>query len=117
MSVAGDATSDLEAAAATVAGVQVAPLGAELTPPAVVIGPPRLEWVANCPGPTTALFSVFVIVALSDRALEQLYELAPAVADAIEANTPGVVLSADPGTYNGGTGDLPAYVLTTEYPL
>lgn len=117
MSAAGDATADLEAAAGTVADVEVYPLGAPITPPAVVIGPPRMEWSTSCPGPTAAFFTAFVVVALTDRALEQLYELAPAVAGAIEANTPGVVLRADPGTYNAGTGDLPAYALTVEYPL
>jgi hypothetical protein len=117
VSEAGDAQAVIEAAAQTVEAVRVFPLGATLTPPAVVVGPPRLEWATSCPGPTTAFFTVFVVAALDDRALELLYELAPQVGAAIEAESAGVVLRADPGTYNAGTGDLPAYALTVEYPL
>lgn len=117
MSVLGDATADLAAAAAGVDGVRVRALGEAVTPPAVVVGPPRLTPLTTCPGPSTASFPVHVVVGLDDRALERLWELVPAVWEAIEENTPAVVIAADPGTYSTGTGDLPAYQLQVDYPI
>lgn len=118
MSAGWDALQALAAAAGTVEAVRVFPLGASVTPPAVVVGPPRLEWSTNCAAASNATFSVFVIGALDDRAIEGLLDLAPLVAAAIEEGTPAVVLSADPGTYtSAGSGELPAYELTVEYPI
>lgn len=117
MSVLGDATADLEAAAGSVAGVRVHPLGAPITPPGVVISPPRLTPLSSCVGPGTATFAVHVVVALDDRALERLWELVVAVWEAVEDATPAVVTAADPGTFNSGTGEMPAYQLTVEYPI
>lgn len=117
MSVIGDARADLEAAAKTVPGVNTYALGAQVTPPAVVVGPARLQPLGSCAGPATAAFAVWVIVALDDRALERLEELAPAVWAAIEDQTDAVVTAADPAVYVAGGPDLPCYELTTEHPI
>lgn len=118
MGAVADALADIAAAAATVPGVRVHALGESVTPPAVVIGPPELNWNRFCTGPNDATFTVYVIVALDDRALDRLLDLAPAVQSAIETDTPATVPRAIPGTYtSAGSGDLPAYELQVEYPL
>lgn len=114
MSAIGDAIDDLAAAAATVASVRVHKLGEDVTPPAVVVGPPRLSPLGGCPGPVSASFPVDVIVAADSGALERLWELVPAVWSAIEERTVAVVTAADPGTYLSGTTELPCYELTVE---
>lgn len=117
MSVVGDLAAALGAAAGSVEGVQLTTLGASLNPPAVVVGPPRFTPLGVCAGPATATFPVTIAVALDDRALERLWELVPAVWEAIEDQTDAVVIAADPGTYSTGSGDLPAYELTVEHPI
>lgn len=116
MSELSDARTAIEDAAKTVEGIRTYALGADLTPPAVVVGPPRLEPLASCPGPATAVFPVEVVVALGDRSLEQLWDLVPAVWAAIEESTDGVVTTASPGTYTAST-ELPCYELTVEFPI
>lgn len=118
MSVLGDAQAAVETAARTVAEIRVFALGEQVTPPGVVVGPPRLDPLSHCAGPSTAVFPVNVVVALGDRSVEQLYELVPAVWEAIEENSDAVVTTAVPGTYNNGAaGELPAYELTVEHPI
>lgn len=118
MSAIGDAVADIAAAAAGVGGIRVQALGASPEPPSVIVGVPPLQpWPTSCSGPGEAAFPVYVVVAFDDQALELLYELVPLVWQAIEDGTPAVVTAANPGTYNGGTGDLPCYELTVDYPL
>lgn len=117
MSVIGDARVAIEAAAKTVDGITTYPLGATVTPPAVVVGPARLAPLGSCAGPATAAFAVWVVVALDDRALERLEELGPAVWAAIEDQTEAVVTGADAAVYVAGGPDLPCYELTTEHPI
>ncbi len=118
MSIA-DAAAALKTAVLTVEDVRVYALGEQVTPPGVVIGPPALTGQTVCAGPTDATFSVYVIVALDDRALERLWELVPAVWAAIEENTDAVVLRADPGTYAaaGIPAEMPSYELAVEHPI
>ncbi len=118
MSIA-DAAAALQTAVETVEAVRVYPLGADVTPPGVVIGPPALTGQTMCAGPTDATFSVYVIVALDDRALERLWELVPLIWAAIEEHSDAVVVRADPGTYAapGVPSDMPTYELAVEYPI
>lgn len=118
MSAIGDAAADIAAATASVEQVRVQPLGASPDPPTVIVGVPPLQPLqTSCTGPAEAQFPVYVVVAFDDQALELLYELVPLVWAAIEDGTPALVTAANPGTYNGGSGDLPCYELTVEYPL
>jgi hypothetical protein len=90
--------------------------GANIQPPATVLGPPALRWETGLIGPTSARFLIYVIVPADDRAVERLWELVVTVADAIDA-TSAVVLTADPATYVVGTTSLPCYELVVEVPL
>lgn len=92
--------------------------GAVIDPPGAIVGPPSLAWEGYCAGPSAARFLVVVAVALDERALPQLWELAPRVALAIETDVPdAVVRRADPGVWAGGGVDLPSYELQIEVSL
>ena len=109
----------LRAAVRTVEGVRVyEDPSATVRPPAAVVGPPRLQWEAGCLGPTSATFIVIIMVALDKRAVEQLLDLVPKVADAIDEQViDAAVISADPAIFNAGGTDLPSYELTVEVSL
>lgn len=93
-------------------------LAAVLDPPAVLLGPPALEWGGRPGnGPVNARFLVIVAVAADDRALPRLWELVPQVGDAIESAVDAVVLTATPGSWMSGGTDLPCYELTVEVSL
>jgi hypothetical protein len=92
-------------------------LGDNIDPPGLVVGPAELLWEAAGPEPTTARFPVFVIVAMGERALEQLVELVQVVADRIETEPGMGVLRATPDLYLSGKTDLPAYLIETEVAL
>lgn len=117
MSIAA-VVDDLREALETVDGVRVyTDPGAVLDPPAIVIGPPRLDWETGSPEPTTARLLVIVAVTADDRALPRLWALVPQVAAAIEDVVDAVVLSASPGSWMAGGADLPCYEITTEVSL
>jgi len=105
----------MEAACQTVGEIRTYKLGQTIDPPAVIVGPPRLLWEAQCVdgGPTSAEFSVFLVTRLDERATEVLFELVPQVVLAIEEQTKGTVSEANPTVYE----DLPGYELRTLYPL
>lgn len=88
-------------------------LGANVDPPATLLGPPQLKWEAYCSDPTSAQFMVYLVVPAKDRAIEQLWDLVPKVAEALDESD-AVVRRADPGTFNAGGSDLPSYELTVE---
>lgn len=118
MSALSDAAAAIAAAAAQGdPALRVHQLGEDITPPAVIAGPASFTLAGQCPGAMTATFPVWVVVALNDRSVERLYELAPAAAEAIEASTEAVVTAVAPGTYTSPSGDLPAYELTAECPI
>lgn len=117
MSAVKAAAEALEAALKNVEGVAVSrDLSATLATPALVLGPPQLDWEAGFVGPTSARFIVFVVVDPDERAIERLWLLVEAVAEAIDA-TPAVVVSAAPAVYVSTTGDLPAYEIIVEMTL
>jgi hypothetical protein len=89
---------------------------APVTPPAVVIGPPRLYWRGYNQGgqPTTGAWNVYLVVALTQYAQPTLTALIGAIAGAIELHTPGVVLGAGPGIYPSPQGGLPSYIFSVQ---
>lgn len=93
-------------------------LGANVNPPAAVLGAPELSFESGCPEPTDARFRVFVVVRADDRAPERLWELVPLVSAAIYELSDGVVVSpATPTLFQSGNVDLPAYEVPAEVPL
>jgi hypothetical protein len=114
-----EAAKELETALKTVAGVQEVLLdpGAMNLLPAIVIGPPELEWGAGGSSPTHARFPVYAVIDAGERAMERLALLAPDVAAAVDDLTPGAVLTASPFAYPTGTTDLPSYQLIVEVGL
>ncbi len=111
------AAQDLETALSGVEGLRYYPLGSNVDPPGLVMGPPALTWEAYCLTPTTATFPVFLVTALDDRALEQLFQYVVPVSEALEAVTDAAVQNASPGTYLAGTQELPCYTLSVEVAL
>lgn len=87
--------------------------------PAAVVGPPQMEFLSGCVGPTQLVLHVYVVVSADDpgRAVEQLYDLTPQVAAAIDQFTEAVVTQAVPGNFGAGGTQLPAYLVTCEVPL
>lgn len=93
-------------------------LGANVNPPAVVLGVPILEFASGCPEPTDARFRVFVVVKADDHAPERLWELVPLVSTAIYEQSSGVVVTpATPMPFQSGNVDLPAYEVPAEFAL
>jgi hypothetical protein len=110
-----EASDRLVGALKAIDGVRVFALGESVSPPCAVVGVPRLAWETYSRDVTSASFPVYLIVALDDRAVPRLLELAPKVAAVIEVVTDGSVDAAEPGVYP--VGDLPAYLFTAEFPL
>lgn len=88
--------------------------GANIQPPATVLGPPALRWEVGCVGPTSARFLVYIIVPSDDRSVERLWDLIEVVDEAIDTVPDAVVLEANPATYVVGTTPLPCYELVVE---
>lgn len=113
-----EAAEALEAALKAVDGLRVyRESDASVDPPAAVLGAPSLSWEAFCSGPTSATFPVYLIVPASGRAVEQLWDLVPLVADAIEQVPDAAVTEASPGAYLAGGQQLPSYDITVEVSL
>lgn len=98
-------------------GIRRAELGANVDPPAVVLGPPQLTWDAYVSVPTSARLVVYLSVALDDRSMDKLLDLLPLVTEAIESVKDCVVTLATPTAYTAGNSDLPAYEITVEVAL
>lgn len=93
-------------------------IGMRLDPPAAVVGPPRLELNSIGANPTEATFVVPVVVAQTERALEDLMSWTPRIIEALDDVDDAVVRRADPGPWPSGAGtDLPAYLITVEVAL
>lgn len=118
-----DAVEQLVQALKTVPGMSSGSVhtdpGATVTAPALVIGPPELDFeVAASSDPTGARFPVWVVVDQSEHAIEQLCGLVPEVVAAIEQYTDGAVQPpAVPFAFPQGTTDLPSYQLIVEVGL
>lgn len=84
--------------------------------PALVIGPPLL--IMEGVTVIEAHFPVWAVTDKGEFAMEELWELAPAVVAAIDQYTTGVVSQPpNPGAFPNGDTDLPAYLLIAEVPL
>lgn len=90
--------------------------GAVVDPPAAVLGPPTWVFEAYSPEPTSTTFTVALVAAADERALERLAALVPRVAQLIHDETDASVIRAEPGSVPSGAGsaELPAYLLTIE---
>lgn len=91
--------------------------GATVDPPGVVIAPPTLTSETYGLGFTLAAFRVVVVTAADEYAVERLWDLVPAVSEAIERNTDGAVTRAAPGQWGEQGAALPCYELTVEMGL
>lgn len=111
------AAEAIESAVATVDGIRLYELGDRVDPPAVIVGMPQLRWEALCDGPSDARFPVYIIVPFNDRARNKLWDLVAPVSTAIDENTDGAVVSANPAPFTAGGTDLPSYELTVEVAL
>lgn len=89
-----------------------------ITPPAAVIGPPRLNWMGEASfgagQPTTGQWNVYLVVAMNQYSIDVLLSQVAAVTTAIERLTPGVVLGAGPGIFPSPSGPLPAYTIMVQ---
>ncbi|WP_181778929.1 hypothetical protein [Pseudonocardia pini] len=119
MSAVGEAWAALNAALKAVDGVRVyEDLGTTFDPPALVVMPPELSWDGYLSAPTEATFTVVLAVRADERAMQRLWDLAPAVAVAIDQVQDAVVKRAIPGTTPSGSGSpLPAYLFEVECAL
>jgi hypothetical protein len=113
-----DATQRLAAALIIIPGIRISTnIASPISPPAVVIGPPRLGYVgeASVGGqPLTVQWSLYLVTGVSQYALDQLLTLVGAITEAVERYTPGVVLSSGPGTYPSPSGPLPCYITVAQ---
>ena len=81
--------------------------------PCLVIPLPTLTYDAFYSGPTNATFRVGLVVEAEDRTGEKLFELLPAVEQALDdAGDIALTGPAEPGSW--GTPPLPCYLLTIE---
>jgi hypothetical protein len=95
----------------------VTAVGSSITPPAVVIGPPRLNWrgVGTVGAqPLTAQWNVYLVTGMNTYAIDNLLALVGSITGAVESFTPGVVLNAGPGLYPSPNGNLPAYIIVCQ---
>lgn len=91
-----------------------------VTPPALVIGPPRISvrgYTYAGAGVTTVQFNTYAVVAMNQYAIDILRAIVTPVMFAIESYTPGVVLGSVPGVYPSPNGAIPAYIVTSQVEL
>jgi hypothetical protein len=90
--------------------------GAQGNPPIVYVGPPSLTWQDYGFGPTTAVYEVVLAVAADERAVDRLFDLLGPVTDAIDGSreAEASVVSAEPGVWQAGNSNLPAYFIRAE---
>lgn len=109
-----DAQNRLQAALLTVDGLRVPDVSQSVSPPAAVIGPPKLSWdgYGTVGGAVLSTqWNIYLILSVSQYAINNLMSMVAKVTAAIEKYTPGIVLSAAAGSYVSPTGALPAYVI------
>lgn len=120
MSVVADAGRVIASALETIPDLRVfVGIGQQITPPAAIVGPPKLTWsgYSQSGQPRTGIWSVYLTVPFNPAALDTLLGLIGTVTGAIENSTPAVVLSANPGVYPSLGGALPAYQIMVEMDL
>lgn len=119
MTIASTA-DELTAALRTVVapGFEVYPdIGPAVSPPGAVLGAPTLQWETPGVEPTSARWSVFLIVPAGDRASRELWDLIPPVTAALDQVADVAVMTASPSSYPTSGGDLPAYEIQIEVSL
>jgi hypothetical protein len=83
--------------------------------PALVMGPPIVQFEGAAIGPTGLQAIVWVVVAMDARALERLWAYVELVAETVDKQTADwVVRQASPSVYPAGGTDLPAYQIQCE---
>lgn len=102
-----------------VPGLRVATsIVAPVSPPAVVVGPPRLRWsdygTFGSGQPSSVQWTVYLVVAMHQYSLDALLADVARIVEVIERDTTAVVLAAGPGIYPNPTGGLPAYVIVVQ---
>jgi hypothetical protein len=119
VSTIADAAGELLAALRTVSdvGEPYGELAQSVRTPGVVLGAPALTWGTGCIDPTEGRWIVYVVTAVSDRAMEELWDLVPRVAAALDAVPSASVIRADPGAFPDGASQLPCYEITVEVNL
>lgn len=86
--------------------------GANIIPPAVVIGLPDLTWETYSSSEPTEMTSTLYLMVKSDETSEKrLVALLELVAAALYESTDFVITKAQPALFLVGTTDLPAYAL------
>lgn len=101
----------------TVPGLRVEiGVGRNISPPAVIVSPPRLTWggYGQHGLPQTAQWVVYFIVNFNEFAIDVILDQIAAITAAVELHTRGVVLSAGPTSYPSTQGPLPAYGVTVQ---
>lgn len=85
-------------------------------PPFVYIGPPSLTWETYGVSPTSAVYEVVLAVTADERAVDRLFDLLDKVANAIDESreADAAVVSAEPGVWQAGNTNLPAYFIRAE---
>jgi len=86
--------------------------------PAAYVAPPTLDFIAFNSRPTSATFSIYVMVASNDYVAENLDDVLESVIDAVWNQVEDAAVDrAVPGIWQMGAAEQPAYVLNCEVPL
>jgi hypothetical protein len=89
-----------------------------MSPPAVLIGAPTLNFQAYCREPSSATYTLYLVVPLGAKPMEQLWDLVPKVTEALDEMPDAAVTTARPGgVFNNAGTDLPCYEIPTEVSL
>lgn len=90
--------------------------GANIDPPAVVLGLPDLSGngTYSTPLPNELTLHLYLVVTEDDTAQDRLVKLLDQLSEVVFDATDFVVTQAQPGTWQTSNTDLPCYVLTVE---
>lgn len=110
---AAQAFAELQDVLRAVPGVRVtADMAEKVSPPFLVVTPPKLSYDAYRPSPTDATFQVPLVVANDERSAERLLDLLPAVEQVIYDSESAALTDAVGGSW--GNPPLPCLLLTIE---
>jgi hypothetical protein len=91
-----------------------------VSPPALVIGPPRITvrgYTFAGSGVTTVGMNIYTVAAMNQYAIDVLRPVVVQVMYALEFYTEGVVINTVPGVYPSPVGALPAFITTYQTEL
>lgn len=115
MSAVTDVGDRIAAAVRVVRSLRVSiDLGANLAPPAVLIGVPTLRWETPSSEPSSVSYPLYLVVAADSSSSARLLALVPELVAAVDTVPDAAVISAVPGVFLMGGTDLPAYTLTVD---